>query len=130
MAVLAIDTIGHLPITSKGNRWTMIAICLHTSYVLAIPIKENSAKIVVQAYLSGLLSHRGKSVVILSDNGTKFKNKVLNKACNQLGIERLFSNPFQPQGNVKVEYVHNFLRQTLTKFLDSSDLEWDELPFT
>ena len=28
-----------------------------------------------------------------------------------------------------MENVHNFLKRTLTKFLDSSDLEWDELPF-
>ena len=25
--------------------------------------------------------------------------------------------------------THNFLQRTLTKFLDSSNLEWDELPF-
>ena len=55
---------------------------------------------------------------------------VLNEACNQLGIKRLFSKLFHLQGNAKVEIVHNFLKQTLTKFLDNSDLEWDELlPF-
>ena len=30
MAVLAIDTIGHLPVTSKGNGWALTAISLHT----------------------------------------------------------------------------------------------------
>ena len=30
-AVLTIDTIGYLPVTSKGNRWTFTAIRLHTS---------------------------------------------------------------------------------------------------
>ena len=57
---------------------------------------------VVQAYLSGILTHKGKSVAILSDNVTEFENKVLNEACDQLGIKRLFSNPFHPQGNAKV----------------------------
>ena len=79
-----------------------------TSYVFVIPMKEKSA-----------------------DNGTELKNKFLNKACNQLGIKRLFSNPFHPQGNAKVENVYIFLKWTLTKFLESSDLEWDQLlPFT
>ena len=36
MAVVALDTIGYLPLTSKGNRWALTAICLHTSYVFAI----------------------------------------------------------------------------------------------
>ena len=100
------------------------------SYVFAVPIKERSAENVVQAYLSGILAHKGGTVAILSDDAIEFKNKVLNEVCDQLGIKRLFSNPFHPQGNSKVENVHNFIKRTLTKFLVNSDLEWDELlPF-
>ena len=58
---------------------------------------------VVQPYLSGILTHRVESVAILSDNGTEFKNKMLHKVCDQLGIKRLFTNPFHPQGNAKVK---------------------------
>ena len=66
-------------------------------------------------------------MAILSDNGTEFKNPVLTDACEQLGIKRLFSKPFHPQGNLRIENVHNSLDRTLSKFLDSSNLEWDEL---
>ena len=59
MAVLAMDTIGYLPMTSKGNRWALTAICLHTSYVFAILMKAKSAENVVQSYLSGILAHKG-----------------------------------------------------------------------
>ena len=48
---------------------------------------------------SGVFSHIGGSVSILSDNGTEFKNTFLTVACEQLGIRRLYSNPFHPQGN-------------------------------
>ena len=103
---------------------------LFTHYVFAILMKEKSAENVVQPYLSGILAHKGGSVTILS-GGTEFKNKVLNEACDQLGIKGLFSNLFHPQGNVRVEIVHKFIKWTLTKFLESSNLEWDEfLPFT
>ena len=44
-----------------------------------------------------------------------------------LGIKRSFGNLFHPQGNTKVENVHKFLKKTLTKFLDRSNLELDEL---
>ena len=53
MVVLAIDTIGCLPITSKGNRWAWTTICLHLSYMFAILIKEKSAEKIIQAYFSG-----------------------------------------------------------------------------
>ena len=49
----------------------------------------------------------------------------------QLGIKHIYSNRYQPQGNSRIENVHNFLKRTLTKFLSSLDAEWDKvLPFT
>ena len=38
--------------------------------------EEKTTEDVVQAYLSGIIVQKGRSVVILSNNGTKFKNKV------------------------------------------------------
>ena len=71
--------------------------------MFTIPMKEKSVANVVQTYLSGILAHKGEHVAILSDNGTEFKNKVFNKVFDQLDIKKLFSNPFHPQGNAKVE---------------------------
>ena len=81
MAMLAIDPIGHLPITSKGNRCVLTAIGLHMSYMLTVTMKEKSAEHVVQAYLSDILAPTGRSIAIWSDKGTESKNKVLNKVC-------------------------------------------------
>ena len=81
----------------------------------------------MQAHLSGIKAQKGGSVAILSDNGTELKNKVISEVCDQLGIKRLFSYPFNPQCNTKVDNVHNFLKRTLTQLLDNSTLEWDEL---
>ena len=44
MAVQAVDTIGYLPVISKGNRWSLTAICLHMSYMFAVAMKEKSAE--------------------------------------------------------------------------------------
>ena len=107
MAVLSINTIGHLPGMSKGNRWALTAICLHTSYVFDVPMKEKSDENAVQTYRPDILVHK-RGVTILSDNGTEFRNKGLNQACNQLGIRRLSSNPFSPQGNSRIDSAHNF----------------------
>ena len=63
-----------------------MAICLHTSYIFTVLMKEKSAENVVKVYLSGILAHKGRSVAILSDNCTEFKNEMLNEVCDQLGI--------------------------------------------
>ena len=84
----------------------------------------------VEAYLSGILSRTGASMVCLSDNGSELKNNQMNTILKQLGIKHIFSNPYRPQGNSHIENVHNFLKRTLTKFLSSSDAEWNRiLPF-
>ena len=44
MTVLAIDSVGHLPKTSKGNRWVLTASCLHVSYMFASQMVENVLK--------------------------------------------------------------------------------------
>ena len=54
----------------------------------------------------------------------------MNTVLAQLGIKQIYSNPYRPQGNTHIENVHNFLKRTLTKFVSSSDAEWDKiLPF-
>ena len=68
--------------------------------------------------------------VFLSDNEPGFKNSVLNEAGEQLAIKGLFSNPLYPQGYSRIKTKHNMQSKTLTKLLESSDLEQDELlPF-
>ena len=85
----------------------------------------------VDAYHSGIHSRTGASMVYLSDNGSELKNSQMNTVLKQLGIKFIFSNPYRPQGNSNIENVHNFLKRTLTKFLSSTDAEWDKiLPFS
>ena len=73
-------------------------------------MKEKSAENVIQAHLSGILAHKDGNVAILRGNVTEFKNKDVYEACDQIGIKRLFSNPFHPQSNSRIENVHNFLK--------------------
>ena len=90
-------------------------------------MKEKLAENIVQTSLSGIVAHKGGIIVILGDNDTLFTNTVLTAACQNIGIKRLYSKPFHPKGNLRIENVYNFLKRRHTKFLDSSNLEWDEL---
>ena len=71
--MIAMDTIGKLPTTCKGNRYALACIDLLTSYVIAVPIPNKAAELVIEAYLSGILSKTGVFIVCLSDNGSELK---------------------------------------------------------
>ena len=96
---VAIDTIGKLPTTSSGNRYALTCIDLLTSYITAVPMPDKTAESVVEAYLLGILSRAGASMVCLSDNGSELKNNQMNTVLKQLGIKHIYSNPYRPQGN-------------------------------
>ena len=68
MVILTIDTIDYLPVTSKGNRWALPAIYLHTSYVFPVPMKERSVENVIQACISDILAHKGGGAAVHSNN--------------------------------------------------------------
>ena len=113
---IAIDTIGKLPTTSSENRYALTCKDLLTSYITAVPMPDKTAESVVEAYLSGILSRAGASMVCLLDNGTELKNNQMNIVLKQLGIKHIYSNLYRPQGNSPIENIHNFLKRTLTKF--------------
>ena len=88
---------------------------------------NKTAESVVEAYLSGILSRARASMVYLSDNGLELKNSQMNTVLKHLGIKYIYSNPYRPQGNSRIENSHNFLKGSLTKFLSSLDAEWDKV---
>ena len=49
---------------------------------------------------------------ILSDNGMEFKNTLMDHVLKQLDIERIFSAPYHPQSNGKLEVFHKYLKPT------------------
>ena len=89
-ACIAINTIGKLPTTSSGNKYTLTCIDLLTSYVIAVLMPDKTAKSIVDTYLSGILSRAGASMVCLSDNGSEIKNTQMNKVLKHLGIKHIF----------------------------------------
>ena len=96
MKFISMDLIGEFhPPSSKGNRYTLMVICMHTGFVFCIPLKTKSASDVVKAYIDRVYSQFGGSEKVLSDNGTEFKNTLMDDICAQLGVEhKIYSPPY------------------------------------
>ena len=63
---------------------------------------------------------------ILLDNGTEFKNQLMDKLLQQLGIECIFSTSYDPQSNGKLEVFHKYLKPTLKKLCEMDPANWDK----
>ena len=63
---------------------------------------------------------------ILSDNGTEFKNNLMDQVLQQLGIDRIFSAPYHRQSNGKLEVFHKYLKPTLKKLCEKYPANWHQ----
>ena len=63
---------------------------------------------------------------ILLDNGTEFKNNMMDQVLQQLGIDRIFSAPYHPQNNGKLDVFHKYLKPTLKKLCENDPVNWDK----
>ena len=70
----AVDTIGLLPTTSKGNKYVFTSMCLLTYHLIAVSLKSKTAEEVTMAYIKHILSTTSCSTFILQDNGTESVN--------------------------------------------------------
>ena len=62
-----------------------------------------------------------------SDNGTEFKNKLINEVCEQLGVKhKIYSLPYRPQSNGRIESFHYFLKACISKHI-TPQIEWDDV---
>ena len=98
-----------------------------TGYVFCVPLKTKMAEEVIKTYIDKIYSKCGGSLKMLSDNGTEFKNKMLEQISKELGLEyKLYTPPYHPSSNGRIEGFHAFLKACIAKNV-APQLEWDVL---
>ena len=128
MDFISMDLIGEFhPPSSHGNKYALTVIYMLSGWTWCIPIPDKTASVVVQAYLKHVHHVFRPSQKILSDNGTEFSNKLFEVVAKELGVEhKIYSPPYRPQSNGRIEGFHAFLKTCLAKHV-SANIEWDKV---
>ncbi|GFV34085.1 retrovirus-related Pol polyprotein from transposon 412 [Trichonephila clavipes] len=82
---LNIDACEPLPITSKGNRYLITAICMSSKFPEAIPVSDISSVCVTDALLD-IFSRMGFPREIQCDQGTSFTSALTTEFFERFGI--------------------------------------------
>ena len=114
------------PASSKGNRYTLTAVCMLTGFTFCIPLKSKRAKDVIRAYIDHICCTFGPSTKILTGQWHRIQNKLWTEVFEKLKIEQRFTPIYAPQCNGRIEGFHKFLKATITKQLETR-VEWDDL---
>ena len=128
MKFISMDLIGEFhPSSSKGNRYALTVICMFSGYTFCVPLPDKKAETILKAYMDHVYCKHGGSLKILSDNGTEFKNKLMEEVSKELGVEyKVYLPPYRPQSNGRIESFHYFLKACIAKHI-TPQLEWDDV---
>ena len=123
---ICLDCVGPLERSSRGFKWILTCIDLHSFFLLALPMKLKSADNVIHSYIESILPRIGPSKYILMDNGMEFKNNMMREALHRLNMEHKFTTIYFPRGNSRLENSHTLLKRCMSKYMDMLNEQWDK----
>ena len=109
-----------------ARKHILTIIDLLTGWPDAFPIRDKSADTIVATFINEYLPVHMCPQYILSNNGTEFKNSLMDQVLQQLGIDRIFSAPYHPHTYGKLEVFHKCLKPTLKKLCEKDPANWDK----
>ena len=110
---IAIDLVTECETSTSGNKHILTIINQLTGWPEAFPILDKSADTIVSTLINKYLPVNMCLRYILPNNGTEFKNNLMDQVLKKLGIEGILSAPYHPQSNGKLEVFHKYLKPTL-----------------
>lgn len=121
---VALDIIGPLPKSRKGNRFALVSIDLATKYPDAVALKRIDSDTIAEAMLE-IYARVGLPEEILHDQGTQLISAVMKKFNKLLQIKSIRTSPYHPRTNGTCENFNKTLKQMLRKISADDPLTWD-----
>jgi transposase InsO family protein len=121
---IAIDVLGPLPTTSRGNRFVLCICDRFTKMSVAVAMKDQTASTIALEFVDRWLSIFGAPLTLLSDNGSAFACKFFKVLTNILGIRHVFTSAYRPETNGQVERWNATLVDMLAQL--SREKDWDQ----
>ena len=126
---IAMDLVGPLPKSRRGNKYILTICDYATRYPEAIPLLSIEATRIARELII-LFSRFGVPEEILTDQGSNFLSSLLGELYHALQINRIRTTPYHPQTDGLVERFNGTLKSMLGKFVSRNQKDWDDyLPY-
>ena len=127
---IAMDIVGPLPKTRRGNEYILVVTDYATRYPEAIPLRKFTTSTVAEE-LIGLFARHGIPREILTNQGTNFTAQLLKELYQSIGVRPIRTTPYHPQTDGLVERFNRTLKEMLRRTLVDDERSWDLLlPYT
>ena len=129
MQRIGVDIVAGFPRTPRGNVAVLTAIDYFTKSAYAWAIPNQEAATVAEVLVTQLFAIFGMCRELLTDQGPNFESGLFRDVCERLGIKKLHTTPYHPQGDGLVERLNRTIVDGLRKIQSTTKTDWDlDLP--
>ena len=125
MERLAMDILGPLPQTPRGNRFVLVVTDYFSKRMELYAIPNQEATTVAEKLVSEFVCRFGVPRELHSDQGTNFESKVMAEVCKLLDIEKTRTTPLHPRSDGQVERFNKTLVEMLRGKLSEDQKDRD-----
>ena len=100
--IIAGDVAGPFP-THDGYRYVLVLTCLFSRYTRLFALASTTAVEAAEAFYHGWVLLFGPPRRFLSDRGPQFTAELLGHLCRLVGVDKVFTTPYHPQGDGAAE---------------------------
>ena len=121
----AMDYMGPLPETIRGNKHVLVVVDHFTKWCEIIPTKDQKASTVAPLLINKIFSRFGPPVVLHSDQGRNFESNLMHEICDAMGIVKTRTTAYHPQCDGQTERQNRTIQQMLSSFVSNRQDDWD-----
>jgi hypothetical protein len=122
---VAIDILGPLPRTKKGNQYLLVIADRFSKLVRTVPLSRITAASVAWAFMEQWVYLYGPPRHLLSDNGRQFTSDFFKTCCKAMGVQHIFTSAYHPQANGQVERFNRTILARLRALVGEEQGTWD-----
>ena len=122
---VAMDILGPLPLTDRGNKYILVLGDYFTKWVESYPIPNMEAKTIANVFVSHFVSRFGAPDVLHTDQGRNFESALFKEVCLLLGVQKTRTTPYHPQSDGLVERFNRTLLDLLSIASREDEQNWD-----
>lgn len=126
MERVALDILGPLPLTKKGNKYILVMVDCFSKWTEAVALPDQEASTVAKAFVDTIICHFGTPLQIHTDQGRNFESNLFKEMCNLFQIDKTRTTSYHPQSNGNVERFNRTLGDMLSTFCHKNQDQWDE----
>jgi hypothetical protein len=124
--LMAMDIVGPLDFTEKENTHILVMGEYATRYMIAAPMKNQTADSVHDAFREKIILIHGVPEEVLTDQGSNFLSKTMDSFYSQLGVKRKMTTAYRPCCDGLVERFNRTLADMLASYLLTGRNNWDD----